>query len=100
MATYSSNTTIKTNAAISVARTSTGTFYTAPATGYGIANVFVSSFGSGTISVTVGTRVVFTATGVSTLPVTIYIGPSQAVACTISATAQVDLSGVEFLNTP
>lgn len=115
MGTYSSNVSLKVNAAISNAVTS-GTLYTAPATGYAIVNLFITST-SGNATIRVGGRDVLQAynpgsehissnapvdngsPGVSGISAQgIMVGPSQAV--TVVGTGTFQISGVEFINTP
>lgn len=89
MATYSSNTTIKVNGAVSARSVGAGTLYTAPATGYAILNVTLES--SGTLTLAGRTILVLSTTQL------IYVGPSQALACT---SGTFNATGVEFVNTP
>lgn len=122
MATYSSNTTIKLNAAVSATATITtssgtsnsATVYTAPASTYAIINLYDVTSTSGappspSFAVSVGGRTFYTATTATSTQFTgIYVGPGQAVAISSSQgvgagsstshTCQV--SGVNFTNTP
>ena len=81
------------SAGVSNATTSTGTLYTAPASGYAILNLYVQS--GAVVGVEVGGNIVFDEnTGFHG---TIYVGPSQAVTVFSNiGTATVSISGVEF----
>lgn len=97
------NVTVKINGAVSNSASATSgatTLYTAPATGYAIVNLFCTAFGSsGTF--TVGGRVVHSFTGVSTVPIVVYVGPSQVVQITATGAANTGvISGVDFVNSP
>jgi len=91
----SSNTTIKVNAALNPSTVTSSTLYTAPANGYAIITLnLIQTAGTTTVFVA-GRRV---ASGAGNF-YGVYVGPSQAVSCTIG-TGQVDIVGVEFVNTP
>lgn len=108
MATYSSNTTIKINAAIAatVVRTTAGTstLYTnSSATGYAIVQVCFSNIGtSANPSILVGGATVITLAGSGNLYGPIYVGPSDSVQFTSSTNVNVTahISGVQFVNSP
>jgi len=94
----SSNTTLKVNAAVSVAN---GT-YTAPANAYAIVNIFYISGGvAGTYTITVGTRRIWSTTTTNQQKefLGVYVGPGQQLSASGAYTA-IDISGVEFINTP
>lgn len=121
MSTFSNNTTLKVNAAVSANRTTNGNFYTAPANGYAILNISAVRNGGGDI--TVGGRTVFQMTqfsgqseyispgdyyssGINNAGATssksgVYVGPGQIVALSgVAGSPSFDISGVEFVNTP
>lgn len=93
---FSNNTTIKINAAVTGSGTS-GTIYTAPASGYAILNVRLSGSNQG---ITVGGIQTITNQAATSTPYTIYVGPSQAVAVTTDSTGSVQVTGVSFINSP
>ena len=96
----SSNTTIKVNGAVSASSGSSANLYTAPSNGYAIVNLTTIN-STGTTSVTVGTRTVQSiSSSTAVYGQQIYIGPSQVIAVTVSATGSAQISGVEFVNTP
>ena len=104
MATYSSNTTLKMNAAVSATFSVTttggsGTMYTAPATGYAVVNLSAKAAGgSFTGYWIVGGRALAGDTNVG-----VFVGPSQTISwqtATYSTTGSVTISGVSFVNTP
>lgn len=102
---FTGNTTIKINAAISATASptsSTVTLYTAPANGYAIVNLFCTAYATLLVTTQVGSRVVASFGAVSTVPVTVYVGPSQVLNATASGASgtTVVASGVEFINTP
>jgi len=82
------------NAAVSNSRTSTGTLYTAPATGFAIVNL--ATFGGGASTFTVDGRRVHV--GTESYVQGIYVGPSQVLAVTIGGGETAQVSGVEFVN--
>ena len=99
----SSNTTIKVNGAVAATSVagSSGTLYTASSNEYAIINVYYD--GAGTITFTVGGRIAGPVTTNATSLQGIYVGPSQAVAWSSNTTELSDvvqISGVEFVNTP
>jgi hypothetical protein len=123
MATYSTNTTLKVNAAISSnsgTRTGAGTYsiYTSPANGYSVVNVFLTSSGPNTSSVEVVGATIFYqntssswassagsntgTTGYNLFCGQAYLGPGQTISLKIqsitSGAVRCDVSGVEFLN--
>jgi hypothetical protein len=97
----SANVSTKVSAAVDASSSSSTTLYTCPANSYAILNLFVE-YSSGTVIVTVaGNRVLLNTTTADLNTVkTIYVGPAQAVACTITSTATVYINGVEFINSP
>lgn len=91
MATYGGGTQV--NAAVSNS-VSTGTLYTAPADGYAIVNLHVTT---GATDLAVGGRAIYDAAPTGTNLFGVMVGPSQAV--TISGSSKsVQISGVEFKN--
>jgi hypothetical protein len=112
---FTNNTTIKVSAAVSASGTGT-TLYTCPANAYAILNVYASVPNGVTGTVTVDGKEVLTldnngsttifpkmssGNGYSPASFTIYVGPSQAVACTSSGgSATVKVTGVQFINSP
>ncbi len=97
----SSNTTIKMNAAVAANTSAAGstTLYTAPASGYAVVNLYMSA-STGSVTVTVGGRTVASIAATNTVSYqSVFVGPSQALACSIG-TGTVAISGVEFVNTP
>ena len=109
MATYSSNTTLKMNAAVggSAAVSGVGTsgvIYTAPATGYAIIQLATGNAGSFTWYANISGR---PASGVQTVSAptqaTIYLGPSATLTVTVTAfttAGNIYFTGVDFVNTP
>jgi hypothetical protein len=91
----SSNTTIKVNAAVGNTVTGNGTVYTAPADGYAIVNLVLSGSWGGTVRV--GGRDLLSN---ATTQNTIYIGPSQSLVVSSYSAGTLNISGVEFINTP
>lgn len=102
MATYGSNTTLKVNGAVSATMSGSGTLYTAPASGYSVIQLGTTSNSVWTI--TIGSRNVaigYSTNGSGSAVRTFYVGPSQAVAATLtSGSGALEASGVEFVNTP
>jgi hypothetical protein len=110
---------IKINAAVAASRSSNGTVYTAPATGYAIVNVAFSG-GVGGLNITVGGQQVmsFYGAAINQLtpksdaaavvavagsstgngPMQVYVGPSQVLAVAGYTAGSVTISGVEFIN--
>lgn len=102
---------IQVSDAISYSRSSNGTLYTAPANGYAIINCYAAA-GTGTFELLVGgaTAYRFSDTANTGTPqsgvsgnaiaaITIYVGPSQAVAIgSYSGTKVLNISGVEFVS--
>lgn len=102
MATFSSNVTIKIQAAVlGSASNSSSTLYTAPANSYAVLNLFVVASGSAGDQVTVGGNQVWNG-GVATRTLQLYVGPGQAVATVYggSPTFTAHISGAEFKNSP
>jgi hypothetical protein len=123
MATYSSNTTLKANAAVASTQTITttnssttasATVYTAPASSYSLVQIWYSgAFNGGavgTMTMTVGGRTIYTATASATglIQVSVTVGPSQSVVISTSqgtaagtnTSFRCDVSGVNLINTP
>lgn len=129
MATYSNNTTMKVNSAISATSTTDGaTLYTAPANGYAIIQASILCLGSlDSSEIRIGGHPVLSAYGTS--PTTanssvfgkdnfggpsivdgnqlnvfyergIYVGPGQSVTLHTNNSRRARISGVEFINTP
>lgn len=99
MATYTSGP--KISAAVSASRTSTGTLYTCPAASYAIVRINENT-SAGTTSWTLDGRSIVPLTdtgspGLKKIDV-LYIGPGQALVCTIGTTATCTVVGVEFVN--
>lgn len=107
MATYSSTPAV--SAAVSATATVDGsgnisaTLYTVAASSYAMVNLY-SGMTAGTVTVTVGGRTVFAGSGANAelrSAITIYAGPSQAIAVTASGgtpTQIVTVSGVVLTN--
>lgn len=104
MATYSSNTTLKMNAAVSASFGvggigGSGTIYTAPATGYAVVNLSAKAAGgSFTGYWIVGGRALAGDTNVG-----VFVGPSQTISwqtTAYSSTGNATISGVSFVNSP
>lgn len=108
---------LKVSAAIAVTRTTTGTFYTAPADGYAIINVFFDMSTSDIAVISIGGVPVCNVNMASgdnsyfpgaydsastvirpTGSTTYYVGPSQSVTGTLTDSPSVSVSGVEFRN--
>ncbi len=108
MATYGNNVTLKVSAAVSNQITAaSGTLYTAAANSYAVVNIAHTYLaGSSTATITVAGRNICQITaGSNTQPsnnnITVYVGPSQAVAFSgANGAATTYISGVEFINTP
>ena len=111
MATYSTNTTLKVNAAVSNTQTRTGngttTIYTAPANAYSLVNISQAGVNASGVQFTVGAVTLAFQSATPTTYVflqNVPVGPGQSVAVTISGytggTASMSVSGVEFINTP
>jgi lipoate-protein ligase B len=96
MATYSSNTTIKIQTAISNSTTS-GTLYTCPANSYAIVQVSYNGNSADVLSIG-GQDLV--KSGNSGQFTGIYVGPGQAVIYMPNISGTGKISGVEFKNTP
>lgn len=104
MATYSGNSTIKVNGAVSGYQTrgSTGStaVYTAPANGYALVNIRFAWSG-GTHELRIGGRTLGTTSGSTFTGVT--VGPGQSVEvfnAGVGGSCEAWVSGVEFVNTP
>lgn len=96
------NVTLKVNAAASGTATSAGTLqtlYTSPANAYAIVQISCTTFG-GTCVVTINSRQVCVFTAVNQSFFNIYVGPSRTVSINATSSTTVDLSGVEFINSP
>ncbi len=114
-----SNTSIKVNGAVSATSTSTGaTLYTAPANGYAIVQISAVSVAGGALTFSIASRELVKAqtdgsggtyfggqynnsgTGVDSCLTNIFIGPSQALSFTAISSSTVNVTGVEFINSP
>jgi hypothetical protein len=108
MATYSNNTTIKINGSVSYSNpgfTASGTIYTGAANKYTICNVWIQNNGSRNTYIYVGGKKVAYQDDDSLTPtqITIYSGPGQSITWQsngVLSAGDVEVSGVEFINTP
>lgn len=97
MATYSSNTTIKIESAISASGGS-GVIYSAPANSYAIVN---ASRLSGNTGLQIGgQQVVSNLSAVGNVGYELYVGEGQSVNVTTDSSGTICITGVEFKNTP
>lgn len=96
----SDNVSLKVSQAVSNQRTSTGTMYTCAANSYALVQICATANGSG-LSVTIdGQTVLNYSTASLNVPYSFYVGPNQAVACSIGTTGTVSITGVQFINSP
>jgi hypothetical protein len=95
----SENVSTKVSAAVDAVASSTSTLYTCAANSYAIINATLSaSSGSATLSIAGN---IYMTTGVyNDQTLVLYVGPNQAVSCTVSGSASVRINGVEFINSP
>lgn len=101
------NVTLKVSSAVSGTGSNGSTLFTCAANGYAIVNIALSSSNSSSVlNVKVGSRLVFqfqpsasiAAPGVTYYP--IHVGPSQAVTLDGGGGGTVDISGIQFINSP